>query len=152
MVGVGAGQQSRVDCVKLAGSKLRIWFLRQHPKVRGLTFKKGIKRVERLNARLQYIDENEMTGPERKAWLQYFDQPPKTLTEQEKKDFLKDLAGVTLASDAFFPFRDNIDVAAKFGVKYIAQPGGSTRDADVTSAADEYGMVMVHHGIRVFHH
>eukprot|EP00466_Bigelowiella_natans_P010205 jgi/Bigna1/92282/estExt_fgenesh1_pm.C_120003 len=153
MVGVGAGQQSRVDCVKLAGSKLRIWSLRQHPKVRGLKFKKGIKRVERLNARLQYIDENDMTGPERKAWLQYFDEPPKSLTEQEKKDFLKDdLTGVTLASDAFFPFRDNIDVAAKFGVKYIAQPGGSTRDSAVTSAADEYGMVMVHHGIRVFHH
>mmetsp|Transcript_25400 Transcript_25400/g.35400 ORF Transcript_25400/g.35400 Transcript_25400/m.35400 type:complete len:421 (+) Transcript_25400:112-1374(+) len=152
MVGVGAGQQSRVDCVKLAGTKLRIWFLRQHPKVRGLKFKKGTKRVERLNARLSFIDENEMTGPERKAWLQYFEETPESLTEKEKSDFLSKLEGVTLASDAFFPFRDNIDVAAKFGVKYIAQPGGSTRDAGVTSAADEYNMVMVHHGIRVFHH
>eukprot|EP00472_Partenskyella_glossopodia_P012555 CAMPEP_0197538052 /NCGR_PEP_ID=MMETSP1318-20131121/58697_1 /TAXON_ID=552666 /ORGANISM="Partenskyella glossopodia, Strain RCC365" /LENGTH=419 /DNA_ID=CAMNT_0043096369 /DNA_START=37 /DNA_END=1296 /DNA_ORIENTATION=+ len=152
MVGVGAGQQSRVDCVKLAGSKLRVWYLRQHPKVRGLKFKKGSKRVERLNARLAYIDEVEMTGPERKAWLKYFDEAPERLTEQEKKEFLAGLGGVTLASDAFFPFRDNIDVASKYGVKYIAQPGGSTRDADVTSACDEYDMVMAHHGVRVFHH
>eukprot|EP00469_Lotharella_globosa_P011323 CAMPEP_0167788034 /NCGR_PEP_ID=MMETSP0111_2-20121227/9794_1 /TAXON_ID=91324 /ORGANISM="Lotharella globosa, Strain CCCM811" /LENGTH=420 /DNA_ID=CAMNT_0007679823 /DNA_START=41 /DNA_END=1303 /DNA_ORIENTATION=- len=152
MVGVGAGQQSRVDCVKLAGSKLRIWYLRQHPKVRGLKFKKGCKRVERLNAKLSYIDEADMTGPERKAWLQFFDAAPEPLTEQEKKEFLKGLGGVTLASDAFFPFRDNIDVASKYGVKYIAQPGGSNRDQGVTDACDEYGMVMAHHGVRVFHH
>lgn len=93
MVGVGAGQQSRVDCVKLAGSKLRIWHLRQHPKVRSLKFKKGSKRVERLNAKLQYIDENEMTGPERKAWLENFDEAPESLTEKEKKEFMKTLSG-----------------------------------------------------------
>ncbi|GAB5372784.1 hypothetical protein AAMO2058_001694400, partial [Amorphochlora amoebiformis] len=120
--------------------------------VRGLKFKKGIKRVERLNARLQFIDEDDMTEPERKAWLQFFDSPPESLTAAEKKEFLKGLEGVTLASDAFFPFRDNIDVASRYGVKYLAQPGGSTRDAGVTAACDEYGMVMVHHGVRVFHH
>lgn len=152
MVGVGAGQQSRVDCVKLAGSKVRVWFLRQHPKVRALEFKKGTKRVDRLNARLSYIDAEDMTGPERKAWLSLFEKEPEPLTAAEKRDFLAKLDGVTLSSDAFFPFRDNIDVASRYGVRFVAQPGGSTRDADVTAACDEYNMVQIHHGLRVFHH
>jgi phosphoribosylaminoimidazolecarboxamide formyltransferase / IMP cyclohydrolase len=151
MIGVGAGQQSRVDCVKLAGTKLETWYLRQHPKVLALKFKDNLKRVDRTNARIQYI-EGDFTDNERKAWESLFEQVPEPLSASEKSDFLQALTGVSIASDAFFPFRDNIDQASKRGVSYIAQPGGSVQDEAVIAAADEYNMVMAFTGVRLFHH
>lgn len=151
MIGVGAGQQSRVDCVKLAGSKAEIWYLRQHPKVQALKFKEKKGRVTKLNARIEYI-ENDFTEFSRAAWEAHFEEVPEELTTKEKKEFLATLSGVSLASDAFFPFADNIDQCSKRGVTYIAQPGGSVQDKAVTAAADKYGMVMAHTGVRLFHH
>jgi phosphoribosylaminoimidazolecarboxamide formyltransferase/IMP cyclohydrolase len=151
MVGVGAGQQSRVDCVKLAGRKVATWFLRQHPKVQALPFKASAKRTDKVNARVRYI-EGDMAADERATWLLNFESEPEELTEAEKRTFLATLGGVSLASDAFFPFRDSIDCAARFGVAYVAQPGGSVQDAAVTAASDEYGMVQAHGLPRLFHH
>lgn len=151
MVGVGAGQQSRVDCVKLAARKLKMWFLRQHPKVLGLPFKKQVKRQERVNARVRYI-EGDMTANELKQWVEHFESPPDPLTDEDKALFLTDLQGVCLSSDAFFPFRDSIDHAAAVGVEYIAQPGGSVADAEVIAACEEYGITMAFTGLRLFHH
>eukprot|EP00455_Lapot_gusevi_P051232 TRINITY_DN758_c0_g1_i1.p1 TRINITY_DN758_c0_g1~~TRINITY_DN758_c0_g1_i1.p1 ORF type:complete len:402 (+),score=163.43 TRINITY_DN758_c0_g1_i1:87-1292(+) len=150
-IGVGAGQQSRVDCVKLAGRKAETWYLRHHPKVRALPFKDTIKRQERVNARVRYI-EGDFTEPELQVWLQHFTSAPEPLTQQEKTEFLATMAGVSLASDAFFPFRDNIDQASKRGVKYITQTGGSVQDDVVIAAANEYDMVMAFSGVRLFHH
>ena len=151
MVGVGAGQQSRVDCVKLAGRKVATWFLRQHPKVRALPFKAAAKRTDKVNARVRYI-EGDMAPDERATWLLNFESEPEELSEAEKRAFLATLSGVALASDAFFPFRDSIDCAARFGVAFVAQPGGSVQDAAVTAACDEYGMVQAHGLPRLFHH
>jgi len=151
MIGVGAGQQSRVDCVKLAGRKVETWYLRQHPKVRALPFKAGVKRQERINARVRYI-EGDMTAIEYAQWLQQFETEPEPLTAEEKAAFLKTLDGVALASDAFFPFRDSIDVASKKGVEYLVAAGGSVADAEVVAAADEYSMTMAFSGLRLFHH
>jgi phosphoribosylaminoimidazolecarboxamide formyltransferase/IMP cyclohydrolase len=151
MVGVGAGQQSRVDCVKLAARKLRLWYLRQHPKVLGMQFKKGSKRQNRVNARVRYI-EGDMTANEYDAWKEQFEVVPEPLTESDKREFLKSLDGVALSSDAFFPFRDSIDCASQVGVRYVAQAGGSTQDAAVTAACDGYGMTMAMSGVRLFHH
>lgn len=151
MVGVGAGQQSRVDCVKLAGRKVSTWFLRQHPKVLGLAFKAGSKRQDRVNARVRYI-EGDFTPEERIRWEAQFETVPEELTEEEKKEFMSTASGVTISSDAFFPFRDSIDHASKFGVSYVAQPGGSVQDKQVTSACEEYGMAMCLTGVRLFHH
>ncbi len=117
--GVGAGQQSRVDCVKLAGSKAETWYLRQHPKVRNLSFKAGLKRVDRVNARIRYIEGDFTSVEERKAWEDQLTSVPEELTAEEKKEFLKTLKGVSLASDAFFPFRDNIDQALRRGVSVV---------------------------------
>ncbi|MBF0288449.1 MAG: phosphoribosylaminoimidazolecarboxamide formyltransferase [SAR324 cluster bacterium] len=151
MIGIGAGQQSRIDCTKLAGKKAENWFLRQHPKVLGLPFKSEIKRVERTNARVCYI-EGDMTAREMDAWQQNFNSVPPALTDEEKSSWLEKMSRVCLASDAFFPFRDNIDQASKRGVSYIVQPGGSVRDDDVIQAANDYGMVMAFSKIRLFHH
>mmetsp|Transcript_53887 Transcript_53887/g.135411 ORF Transcript_53887/g.135411 Transcript_53887/m.135411 type:complete len:611 (-) Transcript_53887:1040-2872(-) len=151
MIGVGAGQQSRVDCVKLAGRKVATWYLRQHPKVMGLKFKEGIKRQDRVNGRVRYI-EGDFTDIEKKEFDDKFEQVPEPLTEAEKKDFLKTLKGVSISSDAFFPFRDNIDHASKYGVEYIVNPGGSVQDPEVTKAANEYGMLMAMTDLRLFHH
>ena len=153
MVGIGAGQQSRVDCVKLAGRKVATWYMRQHPKVLGLPFKKGTKRQARVNARVRYI-EGDMTPIEYGAWVKNFEEDaiPEPLTAEEKADFLATFDGVTLSSDAFFPFRDSIDHASKFGVSFVVQPGGSVADAEVTAACQEYGMKQVHSGLRLFHH
>ncbi|RLN76327.1 hypothetical protein BBO99_00007638 [Phytophthora kernoviae] len=151
MIGVGAGQQSRVDCVKLAGRKVAIWHLRQHPKVQGLVFKSGVKRQERVNARVRYI-EGDMAPAELKTFNVLFETVPEPFTVEEKDAFLKTLTDVSLASDAFFPFRDSIDHATKLGVKFITQPGGSTRDADVKSACDEFGITMAFSNLRLFHH
>jgi phosphoribosylaminoimidazolecarboxamide formyltransferase / IMP cyclohydrolase len=151
MIGVGAGQQSRVDCIKLAGRKVSIWHLRQHPKVQGLAFKSSVKRQERVNARVRYI-EGDMAPAELATFNAQFDVPPEPLTAAEKDAFLQTLSDVSLASDAFFPFRDSIDHASKLGVKFITQPGGSTRDADVVGACDEYGITMAFSNLRLFHH
>merc|ERR1712072_182462 len=141
MVGVGAGQQSRVDCVKLAGRKVATWRLRFHEKVRTLPFKEGVKRQDRVNARVRYI-EGDMQEAELKVWQGNFVQPPTPLTEAERNAFLAELDGVAISSDAFFPFRDSIDHCAKLGVKYVAQPGGSVADDEVVEACDTYGMRM----------
>ena len=152
LIGVGAGQQSRVHCVRLASSKADNWHLRQHPRVRSeLKFRKGIQRPERDNAIDLFLQE-EISDAERPAWLASFAEPPRQLTQPEKRDWLDGLSAVALSSDAFFPFRDNIDRASRSGVEYIVQAGGSIMDEQVVEAADEYGMVMVHSGIRLFHH
>lgn len=150
-IGVGAGQQSRVDCVKLAGRKLETWWLRQHPKVLSLKFKPTVKRQERVNARVRYI-EGDFTQPELKMWLENFEEAPELLTSEEKSAFLATLSGVSLSSDAFFPFRDNIDQASKRGVKFIVETGGSVQDDVVIAAANEYDMVVCFSGVRLFHH
>jgi len=151
MVGVGAGQQSRVDCVKLAGRKVETWYLRQHPKVKAMKFKEGVKRQERINARVRYI-EGDMTPTELTAWKAQFDEEPTPLTLSDKAEFMATLKGVSLASDAFFPFRDSIDVASAKGVEYLVAAGGSVADEEVIGAANEYGMTMAFSGLRLFHH
>lgn len=151
MIGIGAGQQSRVDCTKLAGSKAETWFMRQHPKVRNLPFHEQVSNVDRTNARILCIDGG-MTDPELRAWESQFRSPVEELSHSEKAEWLANLKGVSLSSDAFFPFRDNIDQASKRGVDYVVQPGGSNRDEEVITAADEYGMVMAFSAIRLFHH
>jgi len=151
MIGVGAGQQSRVDCVKLAGRKVETWFLRQHPKVLELPFARGVRRVQRTNARVRYI-EGDFTSAEHAAWRTAFDRDPAPLEPAEKRAWMETLAGVSLASDAFFPFRDSIDQASLRGVRYLVQPGGSVADAEVIAACDEYGMAMAFSGVRLFHH
>jgi phosphoribosylaminoimidazolecarboxamide formyltransferase/IMP cyclohydrolase len=151
MIGVGAGQQSRVDCVKLAGRKVTTWKLRFHPKVMELPFKEGVKRQDRVNARVRFI-EGDMDKVERVQWEKNFAEVPQPLTEEEKADFLKGLDGVAISSDAFFPFRDSIDHASRLGVKFVAQPGGSVADDEVIEACDAYGMSMAFTGLRLFHH
>jgi phosphoribosylaminoimidazolecarboxamide formyltransferase/IMP cyclohydrolase len=150
-IGVGAGQQSRVHCARLAGSKADLWRLRQNPSVLALPFKEGIKRPDRDNAIDQFL-QPDVTEAEKKNWSNVFTRIPDQLTEKERRAWLDGLSDVVLGSDAFFPFRDSIDRAAKSGVKYVLQPGGSNRDGDVISACDEYGMTMVFSGLRLFHH
>ena len=128
-----------------------MWYLRQHPKVKGLKFKSTVKRQERVNARVRYI-EGDMTEVERASWEQQFEEVPQPLTQKEKDDFVATLKGVALSSDAFFPFRDSIDHASKLGVSFIAQPGGSVQDAEVIAACDAYGMTMAFSGVRLFTH
>ena len=151
IIGIGAGQQSRVDCTKLAGRKVETWFMRQHPKVLNLPFHEQVRNVERINARILFI-EGGMTEPELLAWQSQFSRPVEALSTTEKGEWLTKLEGISLSSDAFFPFRDNIDQASKRGVDYVVQPGGSNRDKEVIAATDEYGMVMAFSGIRLFHH
>jgi AICAR transformylase/IMP cyclohydrolase PurH len=150
-IGVGAGQQSRVHCARLAGSKADLWRLRQHPSVLALPFKEGIKRPDRDNAIDQFL-QTDITDAEKKNWSNFFSHTPDQLTNEERRAWLDGLTDVVLGSDAFFPFRDSIDRAAKSGVKYVLQPGGSNRDEDVIAACDEYGMTMVFSGLRLFHH
>jgi phosphoribosylaminoimidazolecarboxamide formyltransferase/IMP cyclohydrolase len=150
-IGVGAGQQSRVHCVRLAGTKADQWYLRQHPRVLDLPFKPGIKRPDRDNAIDQFL-QLDVTAREKAAWSEIFKGIPFQLTTEERRVWLDTLQGVTLGSDAFFPFRDSIDRAVMSGVRYVLQPGGSTRDTDVIAACDEYGITMVFSGVRLFHH
>ncbi len=150
-VGIGAGQQSRVHCVRLAAAKADLWYLRQHPRVLGLKFRKGIKRAERINAIDLYLQED-ATPQELEAWAANFAEVPARLGAAEKREWLDGLQGVALSSDAFFPFRDSLDRARRSGVQYVVQTGGSIRDDLVVAAADEYGMVMVNSGVRLFHH
>mmetsp|Transcript_13046 Transcript_13046/g.38866 ORF Transcript_13046/g.38866 Transcript_13046/m.38866 type:complete len:624 (+) Transcript_13046:177-2048(+) len=156
VVGVGAGQQSRVDCVKLAAKKVTTWWLRQSPAVLDLPFAAGLKRQQRVNARVKYIEGGlDAQSPQEKAAFDALfasGSAPAELTADERKDLMAKLDGVALASDAFFPFPDNIDVAAKFGVKFIAQAGGSVQDDGVIAAARGYGMMMAMTGMRLFHH
>jgi len=126
-------------------------YLRQHPKVLGLQFKEGVKRQDRVNARVRYI-ESDFAAEEKKIWAAQFEKSPDSFTELEKEEFMKTATDVTLSSDAFFPFRDSIDHASKYGVSYVVQPGGSVQDEQVTTACDEYGMVMCLTNIRLFHH
>ena len=151
-IGVGAGQQSRVHCTRLAGQKADNWFLRQSPKVLNLPFRGDIKRAERDNAIDVYIGEEYMDVCADGAWERIFTEKPSIFTREEKRAWLDQLNGVTLGSDAFFPFSDNIERAHKSGVQYIAEPGGSVRDADVIATCDKYNMVMAFTGIRLFHH
>ena len=151
IIGSGAGQQSRVHCVRLAASKADNWYLRQHPRVRGMKFAESVRRAERINAIDLYLQE-EATPAELKAWEANFVEVPERLTSNEKREWLGQLKGVALSSDAFFPFRDNIDRASRSGVEYLVQAGGSVRDDLVIEATDEYGMVMVISGVRLFHH
>jgi phosphoribosylaminoimidazolecarboxamide formyltransferase/IMP cyclohydrolase len=151
MIGIGAGQQSRVDCTKLAGQKADIWQLGRHPKVIGLAFKDGLKKQERINWRVRYI-EGDLTREEEQALSAALTRPFEPLTDAEKREFLGNVTGVSLASDGFIPFRDNIDHAAKHGVRFIAEPGGSSRDAEIRAACSEYGIALVHTNLRLFHH
>mgnify|MGYP000302557534 FL=1 len=151
-IGVGAGQQSRVHCTRLAGQKADNWFLRQCPKDLNLPFREDIKRAERDNAIDVYIGEEYMDVCADGAWEKIFTEKPSIFTREEKRAWLDQLTGVTLGSDAFFPFSDNIERAHKSGVQYIAEPGGSVRDEDVIATCDKYNMVMAFTGIRLFHH
>ena len=152
-IGIGAGQQSRIHCTRLAGTKADNWFLRQSPQVLGLPFKEDMKRAERDNAIDNYIGEDYMDVLADGCWEKYFTEKPPVFTKEEKAAWLAEYAkDVTLGSDAFFPFDDNIERAFRSGVKYIAQPGGSIRDQDVIDACNRHGIVMSFTGLRLFHH
>lgn len=151
-IGVGAGQQSRIHCTRLAGNKADVWFLRQHPKVMGLPFKADIRRPDRDNTIDVYISDDYMDVLADGTWEQFFTKKPEPLTRDEKKEWLSKQGGVALGSDAFFPFGDNIERAHKSGVSYIAQPGGSIRDDNVIETCDKYGIAMAFTGLRLFHH
>ena len=151
-IGIGAGQQSRVHCTRLAGQKADNWFLRQCPKVLNLPFSDKITRAERDNAIDVYIGAEYMDVLADGAWQKIFTEKPEVFTAEEKRAWLDQMQGVALGSDAFFPFSDNIERAHKSGVAYIAEPGGSVRDEDVIATCNKYGMAMVFTGIRLFHH
>lgn len=151
-IGIGAGQQSRIHCTRLAGSKANNWWLRQSPQVMNLPFVDSIRRADRDNAIDLYIGEDYMDVLADDAWPNIFKEKPAVFTREQKREWLDKLTDVALGSDAFFPFGDNIDRAKRSGVKYIAQPGGSVRDDHVIDTCNKYGMVMAFTGIRLFHH
>jgi len=152
VIGVGAGQQSRIHCTRLAGNKADIWFLRQHPKVLGLKFKENIRRPDRDNTIDVYISDEYMDVLADGTWQNFFAEKPEPLTREEKHAWLTTLTDVALGSDAFFPFGDNIERAHRTGVKYIAQPGGSIRDDNVIDTCNKYDIAMAFTGMRLFHH
>lgn len=152
-IGIGAGQQSRIHCTRLAGNKADFWYLRQAPKVLALDFVDGIGRADRDNTIDIYIGDNSIEELlSNNNWKRVLKTRPEEFTKEERKEFLKSLTDVSLGSDAFFPFGDNIERAYQSGVKYIAQPGGSVRDDNVIEACNKYGIVMAHTGLRLFHH
>ncbi len=151
-IGIGAGQQSRVHCTRLAGNKADVWWLRQHEKVMNLPFADGLSRSDRDNAIDVYISDEHDDILAEGVWQTVFRTRPEPLTAEEKKEWLAKLNGVSLGSDAFFPFGDNIERARKSGVQYVAEPGGSVRDDDVIATCDKYSMVMAFTGMRLFHH
>ena len=151
-IGVGAGQQSRIHCTRLAGTKADTWHLRQHPKVLALPFRADIKRPDRDNAIDGYINKNEEDVCSDGVWQRYFSEQPAPLTKEEADEYLAGITGVSIGSDAFFPFDDNIERAKRSGVSYIAEPGGSVRDDVVIDCCNKYGMVMAFTGMRLFHH
>jgi phosphoribosylaminoimidazolecarboxamide formyltransferase/IMP cyclohydrolase len=150
-IGIGAGQQSRIHCTRLAGDKADRWFLRQHPIALGMKFRQGLSRAEQNNAIDLWLEE-ELTPVEQAYWEGCYEEVPPRLTREQKREWLSRMRGVSYASDAFLPFRDNLDRASRSGVKYVVQAGSSLRDAEVVQAADEYGMVMAYSGVRLFHH
>lgn len=151
-IGIGAGQQSRIHCTRLAGNKADLWFLRRHPKVLGLKWKEGLRKVDKDNTIDIYISEDHDLVLADGQWEKYFTEKPEVFTKEEKDAWHKKMENVALGSDAFFPFEDNIERAAQSGVKYVAQPGGSVRDEGVLATCDEKGMAMVFTGYRLFHH
>ena len=151
-IGVGAGQQSRIHCTRLAGNKADIWWLRQHPKVLGLQFVDNIRRPDRDNAIDLYISDEYEDVLAEGVWQNTFKVKPEVLTAEEKAAWIAQMSGVTVGSDAFFPFGDNVERARKSGVQYIAQPGGSIRDDHVIATCNKYGIVMAFTGMRLFHH
>ncbi|HEX8966843.1 MAG TPA: phosphoribosylaminoimidazolecarboxamide formyltransferase [Chloroflexota bacterium] len=151
IIGNGAGQQSRIHCTRLAAAKADTWYLRQHPAVQALRFRPGLDRVDRDNAIDQFL-RDDLTPAEEAIWRECFSVVPRRLTAAEKRTWLDTLRGVTLASDAYIPFRDNVDRAHASGVEYIVQPGGAQRDTDIIEACDTYGISMVFTGLRLFHH
>uniref|UniRef100_A0A8C1P6J1 Bifunctional purine biosynthesis protein ATIC n=1 Tax=Cyprinus carpio TaxID=7962 RepID=A0A8C1P6J1_CYPCA len=152
VIGIGAGQQSRIHCTRLAGDKADNWWLRHHPRVLNMKFRSGVKRAEMANAVDQYVSGTIGEGPDMEVWKGLFDEVPETLSEVEKKNWISSLQAVALSSDAFFPFRDNVDRAKRSGVEYIAAPSGSTADEVVMNACNELGITLVHTKIRLFHH
>ena len=151
-IGIGAGQQSRVHCTRLAGNKADVWHLRQHPKVLALPFKEDVRRPDRDNAIDVYISDEWEDLLETDDWQRVFTEKPEPLSREEKKEYLKTITGVALGSDAFFPFGDNVERAKKSGVSFIAQSGGSIRDDNVIETADKYNIAMAFTHIRLFHH
>jgi len=151
-IGIGAGQQSRIHCTRLAGNKADVWFIRQNPKVLALPFKEGIRRADRDNAIDVYVSDDYEDVLADGVWENTFSEKPEPLTKEEKKEWLKNMDQVALGSDAFFPFGDNIERAHRSGVKYIAQAGGSVRDDNVIETCDKYGITMALTGVRLFHH
>ncbi len=151
-IGVGAGQQSRIHCTRLAGTKADTWHLRQHPKVLNLPFRNDIRRPDRDNVIDGYINKNEEDVCADGIWQKYFTTQPETLTAEEAREYLDTITGVSVGSDAFFPFSDNIERARKSGVSYIAEPGGSIRDDVVIDCCNKYGIAMAFTGMRLFHH
>ena len=151
-IGVGAGQQSRIHCTRLAGQKADGWYLRRHPKVLGLEFVDGIRRPDRDNAIDVYLSDEYEDVLAEGVWQTKFKVKPQPLTAEEKKAWIATQSGVTVGSDAFFPFGDNVERARKSGAAYIVQPGGSIRDDNVIQTADRYGMAMAFTGMRLFHH
>ena len=151
-IGIGAGQQSRVHCVRLAGNKADNWWLRQNPKVLALPFKQGIRRADRDNTIDVYISDEYEDVLRDGTWENFFETKPEVLTKEEKKEWLSKMSGVSLASDAFFPFGDNIERAHKSGVEFIVEPGGSIRDDNVIDTCNRYNMILVFNGVRLFHH
>jgi phosphoribosylaminoimidazolecarboxamide formyltransferase/IMP cyclohydrolase len=150
-IGIGAGQQSRIHCTRIATDKAARWYLRQHPATLGLRWKKGVKRPDQVNG-IDLFLRDDLTPAEEQQWEQLFENKPQRLTAAEKKAWLRSLSRVSLGSDAYIPFRDTIDCASQYGVLYIVQPGGSLRDKDVIEACDTYGIVMAYNGLRLFHH
>lgn len=151
-IGIGAGQQSRIHCTRLAGNKADIWYLRQHPKVMNLPFVEKIRRADRDNTIDIYISDDYMDVLAEGEWQKFFTEKPEPLTREEKKEWLAGNTDVALGSDAFFPFGDNIERAHKSGVRYVAQAGGSVRDDHVIDTCDKYGIAMAFTGVRLFHH
>uniref|UniRef100_A0AAR2IWZ9 Bifunctional purine biosynthesis protein ATIC n=1 Tax=Pygocentrus nattereri TaxID=42514 RepID=A0AAR2IWZ9_PYGNA len=152
VIGIGAGQQSRIHCTRLAGDKADNWWLRHHPRVLGMKFRSGVKRAEMANAIDQYVSGTIGEGPDLAVWKALFEEVPEPLSETERKNWLSSLQAVALSSDAFFPFRDNVDRAKRSGVDYIAAPAGSTADEVVINACNELGITLVHTNVRLFHH
>ena len=151
-IGIGAGQQSRIHCTRLAGQKADNWLLRQCPKLLNLPFKEDVGRPNRDNAIDVYMSDDYADVLEDGQWQQFFTEKPEPLTREEKREWLDKMDGVALGSDAFFPFSDNVQRAHRSGVKYIAQPGGSIRDDVVIDACNEFGIAMYFSGMRLFHH
>uniref|UniRef100_A0A667X1G6 Bifunctional purine biosynthesis protein ATIC n=1 Tax=Myripristis murdjan TaxID=586833 RepID=A0A667X1G6_9TELE len=152
VIGIGAGQQSRIHCTRLAGDKADNWWLRHHPCVLGMKFRPGVKRAEMANAIDQFVSGTIGEGPDLAVWKSMYEEVPESLSETERKNWISSLQAVALSSDAFFPFRDNVDRAKWSGVEYIAAPAGSTADEVVINACDEQGITLVHTNLRLFHH